>query len=231
MVCVLTYCVNQTTEPNDPIYSFNMEDIENKLLTQNLTYPCKTGFKLTNDQTLTHKDMAADYLDVLCDLDGYFKYPDPWPQCRSNVFCPPSAETPPGGSRTLLNEALGETDYDQELEYRCKDGSQFYVGDDATPVLPPVGSPGRFTDFTSSFTNRCQWNKAWAPHPALPECVVTHCATALRPPAASKLEEVSQDWTEVLFSYIPLLGDLPGGSLQSVAVPGKPGWTEPHKVL
>ena len=44
---------------------------------------------------------------------------------------------------------------------------------------------------------RCQWDKQWSPHPALPPCLVTHCVETFAIPSESRLEAVTDQWTEV----------------------------------
>ena len=44
---------------------------------------------------------------------------------------------------------------------------------------------------------RCQWDKQWAPHPALPPCLITHCVEPFTIPAETNLEAETEEWTEI----------------------------------
>ena len=135
-----------------------------------ITYRCEGDTFFENDEV----DPTVTELKVKCLSTGEYESPpvlnEAWPNCTETVRCGQPPEKPtngfvngvPGfdGEIQWLSPANGlEDTYNTSVEYKCAKGSQFEVN----------GQHSR------TIRNRCQWNKAWAPHPSLPPCVVTHC--------------------------------------------------------
>ena len=135
-----------------------------------ITYKCEGDTFFENDEV----DPTVTELKVKCLSTGEYESPpvlnEAWPNCTETVRCgqPPKKPTNgfvngvPGfdGEIQWLSPANNlEDTYNTSVEYKCAKGSQFEVN----------GQHSR------TIRNRCQWNKAWAPHPSLPPCVVTHC--------------------------------------------------------
>ena len=135
-----------------------------------ITYKCVGERYFENDEV----DPTVTELKVKCLSTGEYESPpvlsEPWPNCTETVRCGQPPAKPTNGIVNGVSGYDGEIEwlspatdlddtYDTSVEYKCATGSQFEQN----------GQHSR------TIRNRCQWNKAWAPHPSLPPCVVTHC--------------------------------------------------------
>ena len=136
--------------------------------------------------TGNEKEDAISFVDILCNVNGEFVYPNEWKQCSENVYCgdPPSIDHA-NGTRTWIDSSEGEDVYGTQIHYSCVNGSQFDTNSDT------VGDK-------LNRSIRCRWNKKWHPyHNELPACVITHCVDSFPIPSDAYMEEVTAEWTPI----------------------------------
>ena len=102
--CVLEYCTNSTLHVND-LYNYDYQGSENDLvrLGESIVYPCRGSMRLENS---TRTKLEADQeISVKCGEDGYFQYPEPWPQCLEHISCGDFPEIP----EDMIAESINDT--------------------------------------------------------------------------------------------------------------------------
>ena len=80
--CYAINCAFPNTTVNE-LFNYNFEWQESDPMTKLKTYinyPCVSGSRIL-DPDLWWKEDAPTSVDVYCDVDGEYKYPDPWLTC------------------------------------------------------------------------------------------------------------------------------------------------------
>ena len=94
--CKVQFCNNPITSVNTNGHNFNFT--WDKTLTKigdYLTYPCKDGMAF--ESNVKHQLDSPTFVKVLCQKNGRYKYPYPWPQCSNITYCGPPPSLPEGG--------------------------------------------------------------------------------------------------------------------------------------
>ena len=126
-----------TDEPNDSgsNYAFVWDNLRTPL-DQDLVYPCKANMRVENTTEWKSEVrlwsgrfwyfvQASTGSVIRCGIEGEYLYPNPWPQCNSNISCgdplpipendPRLTPTAPPGSRTWIVGAEGDDFYKAEV--------------------------------------------------------------------------------------------------------------------
>ncbi len=115
--CVLEYCTNSTLHVND-LYNYDYQGSKNDLvrLGESIVYPCRGSMRLENS---TRTKLEADQeISVKCGEDGYFQYPEQWPQCSDDVYCGDPPFAPNFGYQVWMIGHAESENYTTEIYYR-----------------------------------------------------------------------------------------------------------------
>ena len=166
--CKLLYCVNGSAIPTELNYDsvtigstnnmYNVSAQDRVAMGSYLRYNCKSNFYIQNNTVL--KTSASTSARVYCE-DGFFGYPNPWPECVDDIQCPD-----PGSTNELIRTNKTQPfnyTYNSQLEYKCKDlRSYVKTTNVSVPVAPSVVST-------------CQWKKTYNIDGTTLKCVIHHC--------------------------------------------------------
>ena len=191
--CVIHHCSHPHDDPGHhppPPPQYNISLVHRSLFevafNDYVTYRCDANTFIENDK-IDHgdTDLEVQCIDIIGEYNTPIKQGDLWPNCTETVICGQPPEPPINGTITWLDTAVEfQETYDTFVMYHCQNGSQFDTNNDGKGD-------------SVNITIRCQWNKAWAPYPTLPPCLITHCVEPFRIPDETNLEEVTSEWTEI----------------------------------
>ncbi len=181
--CVLTYCTNATTFPNENnnfdliLNATSSLDINfNTLgkffdrtpLKASIFYPCKNYILTSNTyrlENLTDFQSQADIgINVTCNTSGVYNYPATWPQCSANITC-----TDPGITEDLLLSEVPGTptslSYLSQQVFTCADKRKW------VKIATAISSP-----LTPNIVSTCLWRKLYNVTAKQLICTLHHCA-------------------------------------------------------
>ena len=192
--CVITYCDNPITSPNDD-HNYNYNWNGNLVrIGQSISYPCMSGHRLEQN-TQYHTHAAAQTL-VQCGTNGNFTYPSTWTQCSVSITCedPGNSE---GVTRNYIDDKV-DLIYKSQLRYICDDNRSW---------IKKSSQPD--TSLASSVTTMCEWRKTYPLDGSDLVCVIHHCRHPHNdpgshdpPPTENQISLVNQANWDVAFGSI-----------------------------
>ena len=158
--CVISYCDNPTTSPNDD-HNYNLNWNNNLVLIgQRISYPCMSGHRL--EQNVQYWSNAAAQTLVQCGADGNFIYPTTWPQCSNSITCEDPGNS--AGVTRSYTDSRVDLIYKSQLRYVCDDNRRW---------IKTSSQPD--TSLASSLTTMCEWRKTYPLDGSDLVCIIHHC--------------------------------------------------------
>ena len=189
--CVISYCDNPITSPNDD-HNYNYNWYGNLVLIgQYISYPCKPGYRL--EQNVQWQHQAAAQTLVQCGADGNFIYPTTWTQCSNSISCedPSNSE---GVTRSYADDKV-DLIYFSQLNYVCDDNRRW---------IKTSSQPD--TSLVSLVSTKCEWRKTYPLDGSDLVCIIHHCrhphidpGSHDLPPAENQIYLVNQANWDVAF--------------------------------